>query len=161
MERCLSKPRSNRSELEAMKPTHLFFYGALREGLGDWPFLAGLGLGAEATTQGALYAIPLKEGWRAALCPTQARFAANVVGTLHEAGEVDLAAIDAFATGAFVRQPVEVDGWSGAGDMADTYVWTGDLPKGAEPIGHGDFARWLEDTGHSVYAEGGNGGSPN
>ena len=90
--------------------------------------------------------------WRAALFPTQARFAANVVGTLHEAGKVDLAAIDAFATGAyatgdFVRQLVEVDGWSGAGDMADTYIWSGDLPDRAEPVGHGDFARWLEETG--------------
>ncbi|MEO0907012.1 MAG: gamma-glutamylcyclotransferase family protein [Pseudomonadota bacterium] len=148
----MPKLRSNRSDLEAMKPTHLFFYGTLREGVGDWPFLTGLGLGAEATTQGALYAIPHKGGWRAALFPTQARFAANVVGTLHEAGEVDLAAIDAFAngafaTGAFVRQLVEVDGWSGAGDMADTYIWSGDLPDGAEPIAHGDFARWLEETG--------------
>ena len=152
MEWCPPKLRSNRSDLEAMKPTHLFFYGTLREGVGDWPFLTGLGLGAEATTQGALYAIRHKGGWRAALFPTQARFAANVVGTLHEAGEVDLAAIDAFATGAyatgdFVRQLVEVDGWSGAGDMADTYIWSGDLPDRAEPVGHGDFARWLEETG--------------
>ena len=129
------------------QPTHLFFYGTLREGLGDWPFLTGLGLGAEATTQGALYVIPHNGGWRAALCPTQARFAANVVGTLHEVGEVDLAAIEAFAKGAFVRQLVEVDGWSGAGDLADAYIWSGDLPDGAEPIAHGDFARWLEETG--------------
>lgn len=127
---------------------HMFFYGVLREGVGDWPFLKGLGLGSPATTQGALFAIPDPGGWYPALVLTQARFATNVVGTLHEAGDVDLNVVDAFEGPDYTRQPVPVDGWSGFGDTeAQAYVWTAELPEGAEPIVHGDFVRWLKETG--------------
>ena len=135
------------------QPSHLFFYGVLREGVGDWPFLAGLGLGAEATTQGALYAIPHEGGWFPALIPTQARYATNVVGTIHEAGSIDIAAVDAFEGPSYTRQALEVDGWDGFGETeAEAYVWTDDLPEGAEPIPHGDFVLWLKETGRSAYS---------
>ena len=137
---------------------HLFFYGVLREGVGDWPFLAGLGLGSPATTPGALFAIPNAGGqdqitWYPALVLTQARYSTNVVGTIHEAGDVDLAAVDAFEGVAYTRQSVPVDGWSGYGDAeAQAYVWTADLPDGAEQITHGDFVLWLEETGRKPFA---------
>ena len=139
------------------RPTHLFFYGVLQEGLGpdggDWPFLSGLGLGAPATTTGALYAIPDPAGWYPALILTQARFATSVHGTLHEASAVDIAAIDAFEGEDYARQSVAVDGWDGYGETrADAYVWTADLPDGAEPIPGGSFAEWLEQTGRRAYA---------
>ncbi len=135
------------------QPTHLFFYGVLQEGLGDWPFLTGLGLGSPATVTGALYAIPDEAGWYPALIPTQARFATAVHGTIHEAGAVDLAAIDAFEGADYARHPVEVDGWDGFGEtVADAYVWTGDLPVGAEPIASGNFVEWLEETGRTAFA---------
>jgi len=132
---------------------HLFFYGVLREGVGDWPFLTGLGLGAPASVDGALFAIPDPRGWYPALVLTQARFATAIHGTLHEAGDVDIAAIDAFEGEGYARQPIEVDGWDGYGEtQAMAYVWTGDLPDAAEPIAHGDFVRWLEETGQSAFA---------
>ena len=135
------------------RPTHLFFYGVLQEGLGDWPFLTGLGLGSPATVTGALYAIPSDGGWYPALIPTQARFATSVHGTLHEVGEVDLAAIDAFEGAEYARQAMSVDGWDGFGEtVADTYVWTGDLPEGAEAIAGGNFVEWLRETGRSAFA---------
>ena len=131
----------------------IFFYGVLQEGLGDWPFLAGLGLGAPATTQGALYAIPTEDGWYPALIPTQARFATAVHGTIHEVGEIDLAAVDAFEGADYHRQPVSVDGWDGFGEtLADAYVWTADLPEGAEPIASGNFVEWLRETGRRAYS---------
>jgi gamma-glutamylcyclotransferase (GGCT)/AIG2-like uncharacterized protein YtfP len=134
------------------RPTHLFLYGVLREGVGDWPFLAGLGLGATATTTGALYAIPDPGGWFPALILTQARFSTIVHGTLHEAGSVDLAPIDAFEGADYARTSVPVDGWDARGrTLADAYVWTADLPAGAEPIAHGDFVRWLEETGNRPF----------
>ena len=136
------------------RPTHLFFYGVLQEGLGDWPFLTGLGLGAPATTQGALYAIPDAGGWYPALIPTQARFSTIVHGTLHEASEVDIAAIDAFEGADYTRQSVPVDGWDGYGEMeADAYVWAVDLPEGAVPIASGNFAEWLQETGNLAFSE--------
>jgi len=135
-------------------PTHLFFYGVLREGVGDWPFLAGLGLGAPATVDGALFAIPDAGGWYPALVLTQARFATAIHGTLHDAGDVDIAAIDAFEGDGYARQTVEVDGWDGFGDTrAQAYIWTGELPDRAEPIAHGDFVRWLEETGRPAFSD--------
>lgn len=138
-------------------PNLLFFYGVLREiampGGRDWPFLAGLGLGAPATTTGALFAIPDPLGWYPALVPTQARFATAVHGSLHEAGEVDIAVIDAFEGPAYARTPVSVDGWDGfGGTMADAYLWQGELPAGAEPVASGDFAGWLGETGRLAYS---------
>lgn len=144
------------------RPTHLFFYGVLQDGLGpdggDWPFLAGLGLGAPATTTGALYAIPALSGqgettWYPALVLTQARYSTVVHGMIHEAGAVDLAAIDAFEGADYARQPVPVDGWDGYGETeADAYVWIADLPDGAERIAGGDFAQWLRETGRRAFS---------
>ena len=139
------------------RPTHLFFYGVLQDGLGpdggDWPLLAGLGLGSPATTTGALYAIPAESGWYPALILTQARFAGAVHGTIYEAGAVDLAAIDAFEGADYAREAVPVDGWDGYGETeADAYVWTCDLPDGAEPIPGGNFIEWLEATGRRAFA---------
>lgn len=141
------------------RPTHLFFYGILLEGLGpdggDWPFLRGLGMGAPATTTGALYAIPASDGWFPALVLTQARYSTVVHGMIHEAGEVDLAAVDAFEGAEYARQAVPVDGWDGYGEtLADAYVWAGDLPEGAEPIASGDFAAWLKETGRRPWSGG-------
>ncbi len=145
------------------KPTHLFFYGVLQEGLGpeggDWPFLTGLGLGAPATTHGALYAIPdygSAKGttWYPALILTQARFSTAVHGTLYDASGVeDIAAIDAFEGADYTRQAVPVDGWDGYGETeADAYVWTADLPEGAVPLPGGNFAEWLAETGRRAYS---------
>lgn len=132
----------------------LFLYGVLREGVGDWPFLAGLGLGAPATTPGALFAIPDPQGWYPALVLTQARFATHVTGTLHDADAVDLAAVDAFEGADYARQEIVVDGWEGGGSTGQAYVWTGKLPDNAERIAHGDFVRWLAETGRRAFAAG-------
>ena len=139
------------------QPTHLFFYGVLQEGLGpdggDWPFLKGLGLGAPATTQGALYAIPTDHGWHPALILTQARYSTVVHGMIHEASHVDMGPVDAFEGESYTRQPVPVDGWDGFGETeADAYVWTGELPPGAEPIAGGNFVEWLEAMGRKAFA---------
>lgn len=110
-------------------------------------------MGARASTQGALYAIPHKGEWFPALILTQARFAANVEGMIYEAGDVDLAGVDAFEGDQYTRQPIAVDGWDGYGDtVADAYVWTADLPAGAEIIAGGNFAQWLGETGRKVYS---------
>jgi gamma-glutamylcyclotransferase (GGCT)/AIG2-like uncharacterized protein YtfP len=141
------------------QPTHLFFYGILQEGLGpdggDWPFLKGLGMGAPATTQGALYAIPTEHGWHPALILTQARYSTIVHGMIHEASHVDMGPVDEFEGKSYTRQAVHVDGWDGHGEtVADAYIWTGDLPEGAELIPSGNFAEWLKATGRTAYSGG-------
>lgn len=133
---------------------HLFFYGVLREGVGDWPFLEGLGLGSPATTMGMLYAIPAGDKWYPALIPTQARYASAVHGTIHEAGTVDLDAIDAFEGSDYERCALPIDGWDGYGETdAEAYVWIADIPAKAELIAHGDFVRWLAETGREPLSE--------
>mgnify|MGYP001795093685 FL=1 len=133
---------------------HLFFYGVLREGVGDWPFLEGLGLGSPATTTGALFAIPAGPHWYPALIPTQARYSSIVHGTIHEAGSVDFAAIDAFEGADYTRMAIDVDGWDGFGDTrAEAYIWTADLPTSALPIPHGDFVQRQEEPGNTPHSE--------
>lgn len=139
------------------RPSHLFFYGILQDGLGpgggDWPFLAGLGLGSPATTTGALYAIPGEGGWFPALVLTQARFSTIVHGAIHEASAVDIAAVDAFEGAEYTRTSVPVDGWDGYGEtQAHAYVWTAELPEGAVPIASGNFVQWLSETGNAAWS---------
>ena len=62
----------------------LFVYGVLREGLGDWPFLAGIGPGRAATTSGDLFAISDPQGWCPALRHGQGPGWGTVTGTLHD-----------------------------------------------------------------------------
>ncbi|EAQ28375.1 hypothetical protein NAP1_12288 [Erythrobacter sp. NAP1] len=143
--------------MSSEQPATLFFYGVLQDGLGpggqDWPFLKGLGLGAKASVHGSLFAIPDENGWYPALIPTQARLSSVVQGTIHDASGVDIAAIDAFEGPNYTRQPMPVDGWDGYGEThADTYVWTAELPEGAEVIVSGDFKLWLETTGRKPFS---------
>jgi len=125
---------------------HLFFYGVLREDVAQWDFLDGLGRGVSATTRGILYAIPSGSEWYPALIPATGRDAVAVRGAVHEAGAVDLAAVDAFEGPDYERQELTI-GTSHGDGIAEVYVWTADLPANAELIAHGDFARWLKETG--------------
>lgn len=130
----------------------LFFYGVLREGLGDWPFLAGIGPGRAATTSGALFAIADPQGWYPALRHGQGPGWTEVVGTLHDARGVDLAAVDAFEGADYARRPIPVR-CAGETLGAEAYLWAAPLPPGAPPIAHGDFARWLAETGHAPFGK--------
>ena len=121
---------------------YLFFYGVLLEGLGDWPFLKGIGPARRATARGTLFGIGESNGWHPAMVAGDG----PIVGAVHEARGADIPAMDAFEGADYARTaiPVEVDG---AIMEAQAYLWIAALPENAEPISHGDFARWLEETG--------------
>lgn len=127
--------------------THLFFYGVLLEQVAQWPFLAGLGPGQPATTRGTIYAIADPNGCFPALLPGEG----IVHGALHEAGQVDLAAVDAFEGADYRRAPIMVEA-AGAQIEAHAYLWNSELPAQAEPITNGDFARWLRATGQAPFS---------
>ncbi|MFN7157460.1 MAG: gamma-glutamylcyclotransferase [Erythrobacter cryptus] len=129
---------------------HLFFYGVLLQGSAVWPILRGLGPGRAATTRGALYALPDPLGWYPALIPGDGAGAGLILGRVHRAGEIDLGALDAFEGADYVRRPVPV-AVEGQSLWAEAYVWAMPLPLGAEPIVHGDFSRWLSETGRAPY----------
>lgn len=131
---------------------HLFFYGVLREDVARWDFLEGLGRGVPASVSGLLYAIPSGSKWYPALLPMATRDAVWVRGAVHEASAVDLAAVDAFEGPDYERRELTIEGLEGA-MRAELYVWVSELPVGAERIAHGDFARWLKETGNRPLSE--------
>lgn len=128
----------------------LFFYGILQWELAEEPvraLLAGLGPGWPAATRGMLYAVRSARGAYPALLPGGAPKDSWVRGMVHEAGEVDLDALDAFEGAEYRRAEVELED----GGLAEAYLWVGPI-EGLEPILHGDFARWLGEQGERPYA---------
>lgn len=140
-------------------PMRLFFYGVL---LGEVAspairtLLAGLGHGERATTQGTLFAVPDPAGWYPVLLDGKQQ----VTGALHEAGMVDLAALDRFEgvdpadprAGEYRRAAISVTGQTGLAVSAHAYLYNHAPGPGFVPIGHGDFARWLRETGNRPLA---------
>ena len=122
----------------------LFFYGVLLEGLGEWPFLEGIGPGRRATTRGRLFGLRGTTGWYPALVPGDGL----VIGAVHEAGMADIASMDAFEGVDYLRTPIQVEA-DGQQIEANAYLWVSDLPDGSEHISHGDFARWLAESGRN------------
>ncbi|MEL6708427.1 MAG: gamma-glutamylcyclotransferase family protein [Pseudomonadota bacterium] len=131
---------------------HLFFYGVLREGVARWDFLDGLGRGVAGTTMGMLHAIPSGAKWYPALIPSQSRDAVAVRGSLHEAGAVDLLAVDEFEGPDYERRDLPI-GTPDGRRTAEVYVWISELPTQAVLIPHGDFVRWLAETGNRPLCE--------
>lgn len=126
----------------------LFVYGVLREGLGDWPFLAGIGPGRPATAGGALFAIRDPQGWYPALVAGEG----TVSGAVHPCDTVDLAAVDAFEGADYARRPIPVR-CAGETLVAEAYLWAAPLLPGAPQIAHGDFVRWLAETGNAPFGK--------
>ena len=139
-------------EVSYHAPHAPFFYGVLREDVARWDFLEGMGRGFPARVRGLLYAIPSGSKWYPALLPVPTRDAVPVHGAVHEAGAVDLAAIDAFEGPDYARRALTIKGPDGA-MTAELYVWISPLPAGAGRIAHGDFARWLKETGNTPLCE--------
>lgn len=124
--------------------TYLFFYGVLIAGIAPPPvqrLLAGIGPGRPATARGTLFAIDEPDGAHPAMIAGEG----IVRGVLHEAGSVDLAALDAFEGADYLRSPLMVL-CEGEEIAAQAYVFVGPT-DGLEPIPDGDFARWLAASG--------------
>jgi len=135
----------------SVRPERLFFYGVL---IGDLAspairqLLSGLGPGLRASTTGTLFAVLDPRGAYPVLVPGEG----TVHGMLHEAGSVDLVALDAFEGIEYRRQPVTVALANGGSGMADAYVYQFAPRPEFLPIAHGDFARWLRETGTAPLA---------
>lgn len=128
---------------------YLFFYGVLIAELAPPPvraLLAGLGPGVSATARGLLYAIDEPAGVHPAMVAGEG----TVRGMLHEAGGVDLAALDRFEGADYRREPVAVATEEGQEQSADAYVWLRSTAA-LEVIPDGDFARWLRESGKPAF----------
>ena len=130
----------------------LFFYGVLQPDLAEGAvaeLVAGLGPGMAAFTTGQLYAVTERGGWHPAMVYDPS--GAPVRGQLFDGGGVDIAALDAFELEGidYDRRAIAVRPEGGHWTSAEAYCWRRPV-EGLEPIAHGDFARWLQETGNPV-----------
>ncbi|WEK45652.1 MAG: gamma-glutamylcyclotransferase [Candidatus Andeanibacterium colombiense] len=139
---------------------HFFFYGTLRRDLVTAPsakLIEGLELVGPATLKGRIFA---KFDPRGAY-PVLLR---DGIGTVHgivcRGGERftirSLAALDRYegaarAGGEYVRRPMPVMLGRGGAITADAYLYTRRVTPDLIPIPHGDFARWLAETGERPF----------
>jgi gamma-glutamylcyclotransferase (GGCT)/AIG2-like uncharacterized protein YtfP len=130
-----------------MRP--LFFYGVLMPELATGrmaELVALLGPGLVATMAGDLYAIADPAGHHPALVAGKG----TVHGRLHQPGPqfgaAELAEMDAYEGSEYPRYPVKAMLADGTIVACDAYVWSGAI-VGLAPIPHGDFARYLAETG--------------
>ena len=142
---------------------HLFFYGVLLAEVASeriTAMLVGLGPGRSATAPGMLYAVPDARGWYPVLLPAEQFGNGFVRGMVQEAGSVDFAALDRFEgvdphdprAGEYRREPIRVAPEAGEPLMADAYLYNREPEPTFEQIPHGDFARWLRETGRAALA---------
>ena len=131
-------------------PPALFFYGVLRPDLASGrmaQLVALLAPGAPASVAGNLYAVPDPNGH----FPVMVAGAGRVHGTLlprgSRFGPAELAELDRFEGPDYARRRVSVRTADRRRHPADAYVWARPLARGFIAIPHGDFARYLAETG--------------
>jgi gamma-glutamylcyclotransferase (GGCT)/AIG2-like uncharacterized protein YtfP len=127
----------------------LFFYGVLMPELATGrmaELVALLEPGLAATVEGQLFAIADPEGHHPAMIAGEGA----VHGRLHRLGArfgaAELAEMDAYEGSDYARQLVEARLGEGTQVSAEAYVWTGPTAD-LTPIAHGDFARYLSESG--------------
>jgi len=137
----------------------LFFYGVLLGSVAEGAvrdLLHGLGPGRATTVRGLLYAVPDPRGFYPVLAPGEG----TVRGMVHQAGAVDLAALDRFegvdpgdpSAGEYRRESVFAKLSGGGSVAADAYLYNRVIGPDLVPIPHGDFARWLRENRARAFA---------
>jgi gamma-glutamylcyclotransferase (GGCT)/AIG2-like uncharacterized protein YtfP len=139
---------------------HFFFYGTLRHEVARKAALRlieGLEIVGPATLRGEIFA---KYDLRGTY-PVLVRGGIGTVhGTVCRGGERftihSLAALDRYegaarARGEYVRRPMTVQLENGGSITADAYLYNKRVTADLVPIPHGDFARWLAETGERPY----------
>lgn len=136
----------------ARLPPALFFYGVLRPDLASGrmaELVALLGPAIPASVAGSLFAVADADGHYPAMVAGPGR----VRGTLLRLGPAfdhgELAELDAFEGPAYRRVSVVVRLGDGSEEAADAYLWCRPTAPDLIAIPHGDFARYLAETGAS------------
>lgn len=138
---------------------YFFFYGTLIGALGC-PIAKAL-RGALApcgpgSLRGALYVLDDPGGWYPALLPGRS----IVRGVLYQRTErfdgALLTQLDAYegcspVRSDYVRRSALVRRAGGGAVMAQVYWYQAELPKAARALAHGDFCRWIAQTGNRPF----------
>ncbi|MCB2087614.1 MAG: gamma-glutamylcyclotransferase family protein [Sphingomonadaceae bacterium] len=138
----------------------LFFYGVLMGEVAPPPvrsLLAGIGPGQPATVRGTIYAVTGPGGAYPVLLPGDDL----VHGRMHDAGNVDLAALDRFESvdpvdplaGEYRREEITAVDGEGESHVVQAYLWNGELDQQNELIPDGDFAVWLMQSGYLPFGQ--------
>ncbi|MDD3798814.1 MAG: gamma-glutamylcyclotransferase [Novosphingobium sp.] len=128
-----------------------FFYGTLQQGLARGEaarLVAGLGEGVSALVRGALFALDDPHGCYPVLVSGGSR---RVTGRVVDCpGDRRwLAQMDAYEGAEYRRCPVRARLADGSTVMAQAYFYARRRGAGLVPIAHGDFARFLAETGRA------------
>lgn len=135
-----------------------FFYGTLLDG-SDNPVARAIHALLEpdgpATVSGALHAVPDAAGWFPALLPGTRPVHGRTYRARPGFSPADLARMDAYedydpaapATSLYLRTELALAG----GGAAQAYLFNRPLPPGSRLIPHGDFRRWLAETGATQF----------
>ncbi len=139
---------------------HFFFYGTLRHDIAQGVpagLIEGLEVVGPASVAGAIYARRDPRGtYPVLLLGGRGR----VQGIICRAGDAftarNLAAMDRYegaagTGGEYVRRPVRAQLQGGTRVMAEAYLYNRGLSADLAPIRHGDFARYIAETGHRPY----------
>ena len=126
-----------------------FFYGTLQRELARGEagrLVAGLGEGVVASVRGALFAIEDPHGCYPILMLGGSR---RVTGRVVDCPDDRrwLARMDAYEGGEYFRRRVRAHLADGSAVWAEAYIFRRRFGAGFVPIAHGDFARFLTETG--------------
>lgn len=141
-------------------PRALFFYGVLLPGLASGrmgELVALLGDAAPATVAGRLFAVPDPRGHFPVMLEAAGndRVSGAVLVPGPRFGAAELAELDAFEgfdparpeQSDYVRRGLSATLVDGRTVPADVYWWNRPVGTDFVPIAHGDFARYLAETG--------------
>ena len=141
-------------------PRALFFYGVLLPGLASGrmgELVALLGEAFPATVAGRLFAVPDPRGHFPVMLEAagEGRVSGAILVPGPRFGAAELAELDAFegfdparpGQSDYVRQGLSAALGDGSMVSADGYWWNSPVGADFVPIAHGDFARYLAETG--------------
>ena len=139
---------------------HFFFYGTLRHDVAQKAairLIEGLEIVGPASVRGRIFA---KRDLRGTYPVLLRDGIGTVHGTVCRGGEKftirSLAALDRYegaatAGGEYVRRPMRALLDAGGSIIADAYLYNRRVTSDLIAIPHGDFARWLAETGERPY----------
>ena len=131
-----------------------FFYGTLQRDLAHGEaarLVANLGEGVPASVRGALFAIDDPQGCYPVLVRAGSRWVKGRVVDCPD-DRCWLAQMDAYEGPEYRRHPMRVRMADGSNVLAEAYIYRRRCGARLIPIAHGDFARFLAETGRRALS---------
>ena len=94
-----------------------------------------------------MFAVADQQGHYPVMVAGSGRVHGSLLPLGHDFSPAALAELDRFEGSDYQREPIRARTADGCEHPADAYLWTLPLTPGLVPIPHGDFARYLIETG--------------